>query len=117
MVQDWEIVLDNREQRRKVAMIEGRARKAGESAAQEVEFSLTIYPDQISLNLPASSPGQEFIASLTDLLGPPKLPPTIKCSCSWGDGVMGAMVMVLWDLPRPESAAALQDLDAFLGAR
>jgi hypothetical protein len=30
---------------------------------------------------------------------------------------MGAMVMVLWDLPRPESAATLQDLDAFLGAR
>ena len=114
MTQNWEIVLDNQEQRRKVAMIEGRARPAGGAATDEVEFSLTLYRDQVSLNVPASTLGQEFIARLTAILGTPKLPPTIKCSCSWGDGVMGAMVIALWDLP-PENPALLQDLRAFLG--
>ena len=115
MSQNWEIVLDTQEQRRKVAMLEGRARQAGDPEADEVEFSLTIFPDQVSLNVPASTAGREFIGRLEELLGPPKLPPTIKCSCSWGQGIMGAMVIVLWDLPR-ENAAPLQDLRAFLGA-
>jgi hypothetical protein len=116
MTQNWEIVLDTQEERRKVALLEGRVRQAGDPDADEVEFFLTIYPDQVSLNVPASTAGQEFIASLTDLLGPPKVPPTIKCSCSWGQGIMGAMVLVLWDLPR-ENPAPLRNLRAFLGAR
>jgi hypothetical protein len=116
MPRDWKIALDHREERRKVAFIEGRAHQAGDpDDAEDVEFSLTIYRDQVSLNVPASSAGRAFIARLTDLLGPPKLPPTIKCSCSWGQGVMGAMVIVLWDLPS-QAAAPLQDLQAFLGA-
>jgi hypothetical protein len=115
MSRNWQIVLDSQEQRRKVAMLEGRARQAGDPEAGEVEFSLTLFPDQVSLNLPASTPGRAFIARLEDLLGPPKVPPTIKCSCSWGQGIMGAMVMVLWDLPR-ENPTPLRDLRAFLGA-
>jgi hypothetical protein len=115
MPQEWHIVLDNREERRKVAMMEGRAR-GGDHAADdgEVEFSLTLYRDQVSLNLPATTQGREFIARLTEILGPPVLPPTVKCSCSWGDGVMGAMLIVLWDLPA-EPAAKLMDLRTFLG--
>jgi hypothetical protein len=115
MSQKWEIVLDTQEQRRKVAMLEGRARQTGAPAEDEVEFSVTIFPDQVSLNVPASTPGREFIARLTDLLGPPRLEPTIKCSCSWGQGIMGAMLIVLWDLPA-HNPAPLQDLRAFLGA-
>jgi hypothetical protein len=111
----WQIVIDNHEQRRKVAMLEGRARTANHPDAEEVEFSLTFYPDQVSLNVPASTPGRDFIARLTDLLGPPKLEPTIKCSCSWGQGVMGAMVIVLWDLPPDDGRQRLQALGAFLG--
>ena len=98
-------------------MVEGRARRDDHvNADDEVEFSLTLYSDQVSLNVPASTQGREFIARLTEILGPPKLPATIKCSCSWGDGVMGAMLIVLWDLP-PDPAAKLQDLHAFLGTR
>jgi hypothetical protein len=115
MPQDWHIVLDNREQRRKVAILEGRARRDQPAGADgEVEFSLTFYPDQVSLNLPASTRGREFIARLTAILGSPVFPPTVKCSCSWGHGVMGAMLIVLWDLS-PEPAAKLQALHAFLG--
>jgi hypothetical protein len=115
MGQQWQIVLDTQEQRRKVAMLEGRARQAEDPEAEEVEFSLTLYPDQVSLNVPASTPARAFIARLEDLLGPPKVPPTIKCSCSWGQGIMGAMVIALWDLP-PDNPAPLRDLRAFLGA-
>jgi hypothetical protein len=115
MSQNWKIVLDKHEQRRKVAMLEGRARRAGDSPEDEVEFSLTLYRDQASLNVPASTAGREFIARLTDLLGPPKLEPTIKCSCSWGQGIMGAMIIVLWDLA-PQNDAPLRDLLTFLGA-
>jgi hypothetical protein len=69
MRQQWQIVLDTQEQRRKVAMLEGRARQAGDPEAGEVEFSLTLFPDQVSLNLPASTAGREFIARLEDFLG------------------------------------------------
>jgi hypothetical protein len=115
MGQQWQIVLDTQEQRRKVAMLEGRARQAEDPEAEEVEFTLTLYPDQVSLNVPASTPAREFIARLEALLGPPKVPPTIKCSCSWGQGIMGAMIMALWDLP-PDNPAPLRELLAFLGA-
>lgn len=114
----WLIEIDNQEQRRKVAMMEGRARRDDHPGADdEVEFSLTLYRDQVSLNLPASTLGREFIARLTEILGTPKLPPTIKCSCSWGNGVMGAMLIVLWDLPADPAALELQTLHAFLGTR
>ena len=113
----WLIELDNQEQRRKVAMVEGRARRDDRADAEdEVEFSLILYSDQVSLNVPASTQGREFIARLTAILGPPRLAPTIKCSCSWGDGVMGAMLIVLWDLPT-DPASKLQALHAFLGTR
>ena len=92
---EWHIAIDNQEQRRKVAMVEGRARRDDHAGDDEVEFSLTLYRDQASLNVPASTQGREFIARLTAILGPPVLDPTIKCSCSWGDGVMGAMLIVL----------------------
>ena len=83
-----------------------------------MEFSLTLYSDQVSLNVPASTQGREFIARLTEILGPPHLAPTIKCSCSWGHGVMGAMLIVLWDLPAdPAASPELQGLHAFLGTR
>ncbi len=118
MSQEWRIAIDNQEQRRKVAMVEGRARRNDHAGADdEVEFSLTLYRDQASLNVPASTQGREFIARLTEILGPPKLPPTIKCSCSWGDGVMGAMLIVLWDLPADPASPVIQSLHAFLGTR
>lgn len=117
MSQEWHIAIDNQEQRRKVAMVEGRARRDDHSGDDdEVEFSLILYSDQVSLNVPASTQGREFIARLTEILGPPRLEPTIKCSCSWGHGVMGAMLIVLWDLPT-EPASKLQALHAFLGTR
>ena len=116
MSQEWRIAIDNQEQRRKVAMVEGRARRE-DHADDEVEFSLTLYRDQASLNVPASTQGREFIARLTEILGPPVLSPTIKCSCSWGDGVMGAMLIVLWDLPTDPTSPVLQGLHAFLGTR
>jgi hypothetical protein len=115
---DWHITIDNQEQRRKVAMVEGRARRiepAGDG--DEVEFSLTLYPNQASLNVPASTRGREFIARLGEILGAPVLDPTIKCSCSWGDGVMGAMLIVLWDVPTDPASPVLQGLHAFLGTR
>jgi hypothetical protein len=112
---EWHITIDNQEQRRKVAMVEGRARRDDQGGDDEVEFSLTLYRDQASLNVPASTQGREFIAHLTAILGPPKLPPTVKCSCSWGDGVMGAMLIVLWDLPADPAAPVVQNLHAFLG--
>jgi hypothetical protein len=116
--QEWHIAIDNQEQRRKVAMVEGRARRDDHAGADdEVEFSLTLYRDQASLNVPASTQGREFIARLTEILGPPRLAPTIKCSCSWGDGVMGAMLIVLWDLPADPASPAIQSLHAFLGTR
>jgi hypothetical protein len=116
--QEWRIVIDSQEQRRKVAMVEGRARRDDHAEADgEVEFSLTLYRDQASLNVPASTQGREFIARLTGILGPPTLPPTVKCSCSWGDGVMGAMLIVLWDLPADPASPVVQNLRAFLGTR
>ncbi len=111
----WEIILDRQEQRRKIATIDGRARAAGAGEdAEEVDFSLTLFADQVSLNVPASTLGREFIAQLTAILGPPKLPPTVKCSCSWGQGVMGAMLLVLWDLDAATARQQLQELYAFL---
>ena len=118
MSHEWHIAIDNQEQRRKVAMVEGRARRADQTDTDdEVEFSLTLYRDQASLNVPASTQGREFIARLTEILGTPKLPPTVKCSCSWGDGVMGAMLIVLWDLPTDPTSPVPQSLHAFLGTR
>ncbi len=115
MPQAWHIALDNQEQRRKVAMVEGRARRDDPvAAADEVEFCLTLYRDQASLNVPASTQGRAFIDRLSEILGPPVLTPTIKCSCSWGQGVMGAMLIVLWDLPGPDSPK-VHDLHTFLG--
>jgi hypothetical protein len=112
----WNIILDFQEQRRKVALWEGRASRQGtDDAADAVEFSLTLYPDQISLNVPASTPGRAFISDLMAILGPPRLEPTVKCSCSWGDGVMGAMLIVLWDLPPESSSPKLAELRTFLG--
>jgi hypothetical protein len=85
MLQDWDIVLANFEERRKVAMVEGRARGPQHSGADNaVEFSLTFYPDQASLNVPASPQGRAFIARIIAILGAPILPPTVKCSFSWG---------------------------------
>ena len=116
MSPNWEIIIDHQEQRRKVSTIDGRARAAGTAAAaEEVEFSLTLFTDQVSLNVPASTLGREFIADLTAILGPPKLEPTVKCSCSWGEGIMGAMLIVLWDLAAPTASQQLQDLRTFLG--
>jgi len=116
MALDWHITITNHEPRRKVAMVEGRARREDHPGEDdEVEFSLTLYRDQASLNVPASTMGKEFIARLTEILGPPTLPPTVKCSCSWGDGVMGAMLLVLWNLPADPAALAIQNLHAFLG--
>ena len=113
----WQILLDHQEQRRKVSTIDGRARvQAQVEDAEEAEFSLTLFADQVSLNVPASTLGREFIARLTDILGPPKLEPTVKCSCSWGQGVMGAMLLVLWDLPPQTASQQLRDLCAFLGS-
>lgn len=110
-----EIVLDNWEKGRRVSLVEGRARVAPDQPeAEEVEFTLTLYPDQISLNIPASPGGRDFIARLTEVLGPPKLEPTVKCSCSWGDGVMGAMYLVLWDLPPEKGNQTWQELHVFL---
>ena len=110
-----EILLDNWDKGRRVSLVEGRARVAsGQAEAEEVEFTLTLYPDQISLNIPASPGGREFIARLTQILGSPRLEPTVKCSCSWGDGVMGAMYLVLWDLPPETDNHTLQELHTFL---
>ena len=117
MPQKWEISLDHQEQGRKAALVEGRARGAAAPAdAEEVPFFLTLYSDQVSLNLPASTQAREFIAELIAILGPPKLEPTVKCSCDWGKGVTGAMLIVLWDLPLPSATALLHDLHAFLGS-
>ncbi len=117
MPQNWEIILDHQEQRRKVATLDGRLRVVDAAeAADEMEFSLTLFADQVSLNVPASTLGRAFIARLTDILGPPKLEPTVKCSCSWGQGVMGAMLIVLWDLPAQTASRLLQDLRTFLGS-
>jgi len=116
MAEKWHIVIDNQERRRKVAMVEGRARRDNQASGDgEVEFSLTLYRDQASLNVPASSQGRAFIMRLTEILGEPRLEPTVKCSCSWGDGVMGAMLLVLWDLPQDPTAGSLRDLGGFLG--
>ena len=115
MSPNWEIILDHQEQRRKVATIDGRARAAGTIGdAEEVEFSLTLFADQVSLNVPSSTLGREFITDLTAILGPPKLEPTVKCSCSWGQGLMGAMLIVLWDLTAPTASQQLQNLRTFL---
>jgi hypothetical protein len=117
MSPNWEIILDHQEQRRKVSTIDGRARAAGApAAAEEVEFSLTLFADQVSLNVPASTLGREFIADLTAILGSPKLEPTVKCSCSWGQGIMGAMLIVLWDLTAPTASQQFENLRTFLGS-
>jgi hypothetical protein len=116
--ENWHIAIENQERRRKVAIVEGRARgdELG-SVDDEVEFSLTLYRDQISLNVPASTQGRAFIGRLTEILGTPRLEPTIKCSCSWGDGVMGAMLLVLWDLPQGSASPTLLELATFLGVQ
>ncbi len=117
MTETWQILLDHQESRRKVTTIDGRVREAGAVAEEEgLEFSLTLFADQVSLNVPASTLGRLFIARLTDILGPPRLEPTVKCSCSWGQGVMGAMLIVLWDLPTA-AADRLAELHAFLASR
>jgi len=117
MSMNWQIILDHQDQRRKAALLEGRARRADAPPdADEVPFSLTLYSDQVSLNVPATTLGRELITALLGILGPPKLEPTVKCSCDWGNGVMGAMLIVLWDLPAPEAAALLRNLHAFLGS-
>ena len=118
MPHNWHIVIDNQERRRKVAMVEGRASlNDAPSGDEPVEFSLTLYRDQASLNVPASTQGRGFIARLIEILGTPRLEPTIKCSCSWGDGVMGAMLLVLWDLPQDPASPVIQNLSAFLGVQ
>jgi hypothetical protein len=118
MSHNWHIVIDNQERRRKVAIVEGRTRREDHAPGDdEAEFSLTLYRDQVSLNVPASTQGRAFIARLTEILGTPRLEPTIKCSCSWGDGVMGAMLLVLWDLPQDPVSPTLQALSAFLGVQ
>ncbi|RJR41218.1 MAG: hypothetical protein C4567_09790 [Deltaproteobacteria bacterium] len=110
-----EIVLDNWEQGRRVSQVEGRALTAGpQGEGEETEFTLTLYSDQISLNIPASPGGREFIAGIAKVLGPPKMEPTVKCSCSWGDGVMGAMYLVLWDLLPDQAAQTLEALRTLL---
>jgi hypothetical protein len=112
-----QIWVDNWDKGRRVTQVEGRTLvPAGETvaAAEELDFTLTLYPNQISLNIPASAGGREFIARLTAILGPPSLEPTVKCSCSWGDGVMGAMYLVLWDLTPEQADQSLQALHAFL---
>ena len=110
-----ELFIDNWEKGRRVSQVEGRARiETGQAQADEVEFTLTLYSDQISLNIPASAGGLEFIARLTEVLGPPRMEPTVKCSCSWGDGVMGAMYLVLWDLLPETATQTLQELHTFL---
>ncbi|MGB8990583.1 MAG: hypothetical protein WCD80_00860 [Desulfobaccales bacterium] len=44
MPQNWDIVLDNREERRQVAMVKGRARGPEHADADDAgEFSLTLY--------------------------------------------------------------------------
>ncbi len=113
---NWEISLEHQDQRRKAALLEGSARDADAADADEVPFSLTLYPDQVSLNVPASTLGRAFIASLAAILGPPKLEPTVKCSCDWGKGVTGAMLIVLWDLAPESAAARLQEVNSFLGS-
>jgi hypothetical protein len=118
MANNWHIFIDNQERRRKAAMVEGRARREQQGSGDgEVEFFLTLYHDQASLNVPASTQGRAFISHLTEILGEPRLTPTIKCSCSWGDGVMGAVLLVLWDLPQDPEAGSLQDLFGFLGVQ
>lgn len=117
MAANWQIFLDYQDRRRKASLLEGRARLADAPAdAEEVMFSMTLYPDQVSLNVPASTLAREFITALTAIMGQPKLEPTIKCSCDWGKGIMGAMLLVLWELPAPTAAPLLQDLHAFLGS-
>jgi hypothetical protein len=116
--QTWHIAIDNHEHRRKVAMVEGRATFNDHAAGDDqAEFSLTLYRDQASLNVPASTQGRAFIARLTEILGVPRLEPTVKCSCSWGDGVMGAMLLVLWDLPQDPASPILKALSIFLGVQ
>jgi hypothetical protein len=118
MLQAWHIAIDTQETRRKVALLEGQARRDDfPPDVDPVEFTLTFYTDQISLNVPASTQGREFIAHLTAVLGTPVLPPTVKCSCSWGQGVMGAMLLVLWDIPRNPDSPILQELFGFLGVQ
>lgn len=118
MPQTWQIAIDNHEKRRKVAMVEGRASLNDHPGGDdEVEFSFTLYRDQASLNVPASTQGRAFIARLTEILGTPRLEPTVKCSCSWGDGIMGAMLLVLWDLPQDPASPTLQALSTFLGVQ
>jgi len=110
------ILVDNWDKGRRVSQVEGRALMAaiGPAGAEELDFTLTLYSDQISLNIPATAGGREFIARLTLILGPPSMEPTVKCSCSWGDGVMGAMYLVLWDLAPASAAQTLEDLHTFL---
>jgi hypothetical protein len=108
--------LEKQEKKRRVTFVEGHARPGGNPGSKdEVIFFLTLFPDQVSLNLPASTLGQEFISRLTEILGPPSLEPIIKCGCSWGEGVMGAASAVLWNLSQEGGPERIRNLLTFLG--
>jgi hypothetical protein len=115
MIKQWGIHLEKQERRSRVTFLEGRARPADHPGREEeVPFFFTLFPDQVSLNLPASPLGQDFIARIAKILGPPHLEPTIKCSCAWGEGVFGAATVVMWNLT-DGGPPRLRELHAFLG--
>ncbi len=117
MSENWQIQVNRWEAGRRASQVEGRVLPPGVAPDTEmVEFTVTIYSDQVSVNVPATDPARAFLARITEILGPPRLEPTIKCSCTWGEGIMGAMLVTLWDVPRDEAGALkLQELEAFLG--
>jgi hypothetical protein len=114
MENNWKITLDHLENRRKMAVIEGRAQLVG-GREPEFEFMVSLFSDTLTLNLPATQEAQAFIAGFQEILGMPKMEPTIKCSCSWGDGVMGAMQMVMWGLSAADRQPKLTQLSGMLG--
>jgi hypothetical protein len=114
MENNWKITLDHLENRRKMAVIEGRAQLVG-GREPEFEFMVSLFFDTLTLNLPATQEAQAFIAGFQKILGQPKMEPTIKCSCSWGDGVMGAMQMVMWGLSAADRQTMLTRLGRMLG--
>lgn len=114
MENNWKITIDHLENRRKMAVIEGRAQLVG-GREPEIEFMVSLFSDTLTLNLPATQEAQAFIAGFLEILGIPKTEPTIKCSCSWGDGVMGAMQMVMWGLSAADRQARLTQLGGMLG--
>jgi hypothetical protein len=117
MSEHGQIQVDRWEARRRVAQVEGRALPPdAPPAAEAMQFTVTTYPDQVSVNVPATAPGRAFLSRLTEILGPPKLEPTIKCSCDWGEGIMGAMLAALWEIPQDEMGAQrVREMEAFLG--